>query len=390
MTPYHLSTVIMAHPSRLALAEALADRLPELKPDIVVDPDPHGPPSSLRTAAVAWSFVPDHATHHLVLQDDAVPCAGFAAAVHETITQYPSNALSLFTEWTSMTAHHLRMAALAGAAWAGVLDEYVPSVALVLPADLAREFGEAATRNLRTWTPTDDVALMNFLRDRNVAAICRIPTLVDHDSPDSLTGNTHQGPRRSVCFADDVPAPQASAVLGVADLLPTFAHYQMPGFGSQPYYALRKPLDDAGLPWSIRPTEQWLADAELDPAAVTELARAHTDRWRSQHPRLDDRLLDRLWLTPFAVGASLTQPAVRLYWPDGTPLPSRIPVADEAALESLLADPVIRRAFTTLPQAHLHPVATRDVLADLEQPLADLMLDAVRAGYRHARRIRRR
>ena len=45
----------------------------------------------------------------------------------------------------------------------------------------------------------------------------------------------------------------------------------------------------------------------------------------------------------------------------------------------------MRRAFATLPQAHLHPVATRDVLDGLEQPLGDLMLDAVRAGYRHAR-----
>ncbi|WP_155368219.1 hypothetical protein [Catellatospora vulcania] len=387
MTEYQLSTVIMAHPSRLALAEALADSLPELKPDIVVDPDPHGPPSSLRTAAVAWSFVPENATHHLVLQDDAVPCRGFAEAVHAAIGQYPHAALALFTEWTSMTAHHLRMAALAGGSWAGVVDEYVPSVALVLPAQVAREFGEAATRNLREWTPTDDVALMNFLRDRNVAAICRIPNLIDHDSPDSLTGNLHQGPRRSACFADDVPQPRADALLGVADLLPTFAHYQMPDFGSRPYFALRKPLDDGGLPWSIRATEQWLADTGLDPAAVTELARAHTDRWRRQHALLADDMLDRLWLTPFAIGVCLTLPSVRLYQPDGTPLPSRFPATDEAALEALLADPVMRRVFTTLPQAHLHPVATREVLDSLEQPLGELMLDAVRAGHRHARNI---
>ncbi|WP_144122547.1 hypothetical protein [Catellatospora sichuanensis] len=390
MTAHQLSTVIMAHPSRLTLAEALADRLAELKPDIVVDPEPHGSPSSLRTAAVAWSFVPEHATHHMVLQDDAVPCQGFADAVHAAIAQYPDTALALFTEWTSNTAHHLRLAALTGATWAEVVDEYVPSVALVLPAAIARDFGQAATANLRAWTPTDDVALMNFLRERQVTAICRIPNLIDHDSPDSLTGNTHQGPRRSACFADDVPAPAPGDLLAMADLLPTFAHYQMPEFGSQPYHAQRKPIGDGGLPWSIRTTGQWLADTGLDPARVTELARAHTDQWRRQHHRLVDPLLDRLWLTPFAVGACLAAASVRLYRPDGTPVPSRFPAADEAALETLLADPVTRRAFTTLPQAHLHPVATRDVLDELEQPLTELMLDAVRAGYRHARENGRR
>ncbi len=385
MTAPQLSTVIMAHTSRLALAEALADRLPELKPDIVVDPDPYGPPSSLRTAAVAWSFVPEHATHHLVLQDDAVPCRGFADAVHAAIAQYPTNALALFTEWTSVTAHHLRLAALTGATWAEVVDEYVPSVALVLPAPIARDFGEAASRNLRIWTPVDDVALMDFLRERGVNAICRIPNLIDHDSPASLTGNTHQGPRRSVCFADEVPAAAPGDLLAVADLLPTFAHYQMPDFGSHPYQAMRKPLGDGGLPWSIRPTGQWLADTGLDPARVSDLARGHTEAWRRNHPRLDDPLLERLWLTPFSVGACLTAPTVRLYRPDGAPLRSRFPVADEAELETLLAAEITRRAFATMPQAHLHPIASRELLEDLEQPLAVLMLDAVRAGYQYMR-----
>lgn len=389
MTAYQLSTVIMAHPSRLALAEALADRLPELKPDIVVDPDPHGPPSSLRTAAVAWSFAPEHATHHLVLQDDAVPCAGFAEAVHAAIAQYPHAALSLFTEWTSMTAHHLRLAALAGATWAGVVDEYVPSVALVLPAGIAREFGAAAVQHRRDWVAKDDVALMTFLRGRQIAAICRVPNLIDHDSPDSLTGNTSQGPRRAMCFADDVPPAPAVEPLALADLLPTFAHYQMGGFGSKPFLAQRKQLEDGGLPWSISSAEQWLADTGLDPAAVTELARAHTGRWRRTHPELADPLLELLWLTPFTVGACLTVPSVRVYHPDGTPRPSRIPAADEAALDALLADPVVRRTFATLPQAHLHPVATREILDALEQPLTEFVLDAVRAGYRHAQETRR-
>lgn len=385
MTALQLSTVIMAHPSRLALAEALAERLSELKPDIVVDPQPHGPPSSLRTAAVAWSFVPEPATHHLVLQDDAVPCAGFAEAVHAAIARYPAAALALFTEWTSVTAHHLRLAALTGATWAEVVDEYVPSVALVLPAALARDFGEAAAANLRSWAPMDDVALMNFLRERGIQAICRIPSLVDHDSPDSLTGNTHQGPRRSVCFAGDVPAGPPGDLLAMADLLPTFAHYQMPQFGSQPYQAMRKPLGDGALPWSIKPTRQWLAEAGLDPEQVGELARGRLKAWRHKHSRLDDPLLELLWLTPFSAGVCLALPSVRLYRPDGAPLRSRFPVTGPAELETLLARPVSRRAFATLPQAHLHPVAGRDLLEALQEPLTELMLDAVRDGCQYAR-----
>lgn len=379
-----LSTVIMTHPSRLDRAERLARRHPELHADIIVDPKPHAEPSALRTAAVAWSYVRSDATHHLVLQDDAVPCRDFRKLVCTAVEQYPDAGLALFTEWSSLTAHHLRMVAMGGGVWTEVLDEYAPTVAMVLPAELAREFGNAATEHGQDWHPADDVALLTFLMERNVPILCRIPTLVEHDEGDSLTGNAGQGPRHSVCFADDVTEPCDDERLGLADLLPTFSHYLTPDVGSRPFVAQRQPVPTTRANWWIRPAAQWLDAAGFDAARIAGLARSRVDAWRAGHDGLDDPMLDRLWLLPYTMGACLIKPAVRLYAPSGGPVEAPGALPDAAALERVLARPVVRRAFATLPQAALHPAADRETLSGLSQPLTELMVDAVRQGFEDA------
>ncbi|MFJ8773897.1 hypothetical protein ACWECC_05420 [Streptomyces microflavus] len=204
-----VSCAIMAHPRREAEAAVLAARLPELRPVVVLDPDPDGPPSSLRTAAAAWSDVPSWSSHHLVLQDDAVPCADFVAVLEQLLSHHPGLPLSLFTEWGSATATMVRWAALGGGGLVRCVDQYVPTVGLVLPAALAHELGDFA----RAWPDTqlpDDIAVARFLAERGAASFATAPNLVEHDGDTSLVGNAGpMGLRRSPCLrlAGDPPAP---------------------------------------------------------------------------------------------------------------------------------------------------------------------------------------
>lgn len=110
----HISCAVMTHPRRADAARALARSLPELSPTVVVDPVPEGAPSTLRTSLAAWSALPDGATHHLVLQDDAGPRPGLYEALSALVSAHPDQPLSLFCEWGSATATSARWAALGG------------------------------------------------------------------------------------------------------------------------------------------------------------------------------------------------------------------------------------------------------------------------------------
>ncbi|WP_052432656.1 hypothetical protein [Streptacidiphilus carbonis] len=196
----------MAHPSRAGAAFRLRNGLVDLAPEVVFDPDPEGPPTALRTARRAWSAVAPGATHHLVLQDDAVPSAGFAAQAAAAAGARPDDALAFFTEWGSRTAHMVRIAALTGASWARSVDEYVPAPVLMLPAHIAGGFDEYAALKAEPGTP-DDVVLDDYLRELGVGCYVSVPNLADHLETPSLTGNDHLGARRCVCLPAEADPP---------------------------------------------------------------------------------------------------------------------------------------------------------------------------------------
>jgi hypothetical protein len=291
-----LSAAVMTHPSRGRSAELLARRHPELDLRIVTDPAPNG--SALRTASRAWQTVRDDATHHLVLQDDSRLSENFAAQLQEAIAARPRHAVCLFAEWGSRTAHVCRLAALRGAAWAEVVDEYVPSLALVLPADAARGFGEFADRAVRNGERIDDVAMRGYLHVAGIEASALVPNLADHLPGESLAGNDIMGERRSVCFAGDSPAALDAAVSG----LPVVPHFSW--WEGRSVCCLRDTETPGG--WRKVPSAEFLATeglplddlrdrfgrtmAELDPAGALRTA-------------VSGILLFQLWLTAVALGA---------------------------------------------------------------------------------------
>ncbi|WP_179199663.1 hypothetical protein [Streptomyces sp. NRRL B-24572] len=113
MTTTHLSSAVMTHPVRLAQAKELVARLGV--DHLVVDPDPDGPPSALRTALVAWAAADPGAGHHLVVQDDVDAPAEFLETVARAAARFPDEALVYYTN------RHARngAAALAGASGSG-------------------------------------------------------------------------------------------------------------------------------------------------------------------------------------------------------------------------------------------------------------------------------
>ncbi|MFB7088385.1 hypothetical protein [Streptomyces sp. NPDC056296] len=222
--PLYPGIRVMAHPRRRHQAEALLARLRGAERLLVLDPEPDGPPSPLRTAASAWAGPYGEASHRLVLQDDVLPAEGFLDLVTEAIRNRPADPIAFYSNWNHWNGAAVRLAALTGAGWARAIpDEYAPSLAVALPRALAAEFADYARRLLSRGTPPDDEALAAFLRERDRALFIAVPNLVEHKGGDSLVGNDVQGPRFSPCFADDAGGGRTgSATLGALDFYPHF------------------------------------------------------------------------------------------------------------------------------------------------------------------------
>ena len=87
----HLSTAIMAHPSRSDMVTDLQSRLDQ--PTSVIW-DTNGVETDTGAAAIAAHD--SAATHHLVIQDDALPCADLIAGSLRLATARPHDIISLY------------------------------------------------------------------------------------------------------------------------------------------------------------------------------------------------------------------------------------------------------------------------------------------------------
>lgn len=198
-----LSGAVMAHPRRSREAEALARLDTEGRLRVVLDPEPEGPPTALRTATAAWAAVAPGATHHLVLQDDVELADGFFTHAVEAARVAPRDAVAFYTNWNSRNGAAVRAAALTGAAWAEALDEYAPCVALMLPAEVAAGYGVFAAGDGAGWPY--DVLMYRYLRSTGTRLRITVPNTVEHSGLPSIAGNATHGLRRSALFAAAAP-----------------------------------------------------------------------------------------------------------------------------------------------------------------------------------------
>ncbi|WP_438484016.1 hypothetical protein [Streptomyces sp. S186] len=220
MTRYRLSGAVMTHPRRRAAAERLARAAPPGALRVVMDPDPAGRPSVLRTALCAWEAIEDGATHQLVVQDDMILSDTFFARARTAIAEMPDAALALFALWDSRNGAAVRFGAMTGARWVGAVNEYFPCVAIILPREVAAGFAAFGRRHLDSWP--DDILMNRYLRAHGIPAYVSVPSLAEHEDHGSISGNAFRGPRRSVCFLpQDVPRSEGTRLTGLR-VLPFF------------------------------------------------------------------------------------------------------------------------------------------------------------------------
>ncbi|MER8041667.1 NAD-dependent epimerase/dehydratase family protein [Streptomyces sp. NPDC094032] len=187
---------------------------------VVMDPDPTGTPSVLRTALAAWDAIEDGATHQLVVQDDMMLSETFFERVRLAVDAMPDAALALFALWDSRNGAAVRFGALAGARWVGAVNEYFPCVAIVLPRAVAEGFVGYGRARLGGWP--DDILMHRYLKENRVPRYVSVPSLAEHEDRGSLSGNAFRGPRRSVCFLPgDRPGDEGDRLTGL-DVLPFF------------------------------------------------------------------------------------------------------------------------------------------------------------------------
>jgi hypothetical protein len=180
----------------------------------------------LRTARAAWAAIEPGATHHLVLQDDVTPADDLLHKIRRSVEARPQHALAFFAEWGCRTSNLVRVAALCGHRWVEIVDFYVPTQALVMPAPVAEALAEHFS-SLPEDTP-DDHAIHGYLRKLGVPAWVSVPNLVEHDDSPSLIGNGPYGLRRSTCLVDDSAMSwEGDSLLTGLTLFPNFSWWDL-------------------------------------------------------------------------------------------------------------------------------------------------------------------
>lgn len=332
-------------------------QLPDLDLRVVLDPDPAGSPNPLRTARLAWGTIATGSTHHLVLQDDVVLVPGFVSQLRDLVASNPEGALSLFAEWGARSASAVRVAAMHRCTFAHVVDNYLPTQALVLPVEAAAEFVRYVDTEA-TEKEHDDMALHAFARATGITTLVSVTNLVDHLDMPSIVGHDLSGPRRSVCLAvrAELPSPTGS-VLPDPSWTPYFSWWKLTAMASVP---------DASTPTGRVevPLAQILAAEGISwPEVCARLPSAIADLPQQEIVReqISGIVLAELWTTAYALG-----------WTAAGALPD--------AKRPNTHAPTARAAVATMPAGALRRVIPEHRLAAIGAALEPLMHAGIHAG----------
>jgi hypothetical protein len=309
-----------------------------------VDPEPNGKPGAMRSARLAWAAAAPNATHHLVVQDDVELVDSFPAAVTASVARHPDAALSFFAEWGSRTAALVRLAAMSGASWVPMINPYVPTQALVLPAPLAADLAAFLRAETADDEP-DDEAILRFLESRGTRMLVSVPNLVEHLDLPSLTGNAGHGVRRAACLPDGPATSPGSAVLDPPAQMPFLAWVD----------ATATTVDTTTF--ARRPTLEILTERGLDGdrlMAAREPVLAGLSDPDGLRSDIGARHLAELWVAAVATG-----------------------LLDTA---SDLDTPIVRAAFRTMAPGALRTHVDFDALERRADDLAALVMAGLRYG----------
>ncbi|MBW6436429.1 hypothetical protein KZ829_22060 [Actinoplanes hulinensis] len=327
----------MHHPARGDAAGPIVEACRPLSARIVTDPAPGGVRSPLRTAKVAWAAIAEGATHHLVLQDDARLCDGFARHVRDAIAHRPDNGIALYTDWASPQNSYLtRLAAVAGSPWAPLSPmEWTPALAFLLPTATARELA-GYLAPIPDEVTDDDQMIARFCRERRVPLLAAVPHLVDNRGmPTLITG--HGGRHHATVWAAP-PAPAAAhwnigaeidEALAARSRYRSHDEYVVQVKDSRCSIRLLRP--HTGEPGGNEFCWYWQDWCDLIGVSDREVAAGlagHLDGWSGHRPPA--RPAVEIWAAGYLLG--LDAAAVRRDLP--APLPPATPTAIRAAVAS--------------------------------------------------------
>ena len=192
-----VSVAVMAHRKRAPWAEALAE---QLQCDVVWDRRNN----VWDTASRAWQAHDPGATHHLVVQDDALLCSNLLEALPAIAEARPTSLISLMVSDPKFKPADLRRyqaAMVAGERWVPVWKG-LPGVALMLPV---RDIPSMLAFGHRDGSRHDDVKIMSFYRSRKLPAWFTVPSLVQHrdqsENPSLVSPDKGWRPRTSGSWA---------------------------------------------------------------------------------------------------------------------------------------------------------------------------------------------
>ncbi|MGW7364124.1 NAD-dependent epimerase/dehydratase family protein [Streptomyces sp. NPDC054841] len=271
----------MTHPRRISAAGEIAAKDPQGRIRVVVDPDPSGPPTALRTANLSWSCVGESATHHIVFQDDVLLADEFFGYVEKAAAAVPGEAVAFYEGWEGRNSGVVRLAGLTGTQWAYAIDEHVPSLALMLPAEVARGYEKFAARHGDGWPY--DVVIQRYLKALGMPVRLAVPCTVDHDDVPSLAGNSKHGWRRATLFSQKA-VEVTSYDCASFDVVPFFQ------------YGEARSAVRLGGRWECLDTDRYLRRIGLAERCDTDFAAAG-------QPGLPEAVRRQVWLTAFATGS---------------------------------------------------------------------------------------
>ena len=142
------------------------------------DPDRKG---SWWNAERCWRYGLDTgATHHLVLQDDIIPCRDFVTGVFDVIRAYPQDVISLFSGPRKAFAKP-------GIRWGESEGPWGPAV--IMPKELLGRFIFWNSLFISPDLKHDDARISLFLERMGLTAKIPFPNLVDHANLPSFLGH---------------------------------------------------------------------------------------------------------------------------------------------------------------------------------------------------------
>lgn len=185
-----VSVTVMAHPKRTDWATDLASKL-----DCGITWDNSN--NVWDTARRSWLSYDKSATHHLVIQDDALVCLDFLDAAQNAAAMAPNWPICFSAIEYKVSKQFYRRAMANGDTWYPVSGRGVSAVSLMIPT---RMIGGMLEGCQDIDTEHDDVRISQYFKRRGTPVLLSVPSLVDHRKSESLVGNTQHRNRGVLGF----------------------------------------------------------------------------------------------------------------------------------------------------------------------------------------------